>query len=315
MKLIGKLQKLNINLMQNKIFISKTIPNKIKEELLDNNFHCIIIAEEEDFLSILTGSEIVVLDHYDLDSNYQKEIKEIGCKLVCIDDLHNKKFYADLIINHSPGILENDYDAQDYTKYALGIEFALLRPIFLKAARIERSVENIENLLICFGGSDFKNLTKPVLEVVKNINLFKKVTVILGAAYPYRKSLEEVTKQIPNIRILSSLDENAMLCEIQDADLAIIPSSGILLEVIAGGSIPLICYYAENQKKLFNYFKKNSTISSFNALDFNSDELNTILLNIVNGKIAVKKHPFREKIKESQVNNLNNFKNLLNDRY
>ena len=43
--------------------------------------------------------KIVVLDGYHFDTNYQTKIKQKGCKLVCIDDLHDKHFVADIIIH------------------------------------------------------------------------------------------------------------------------------------------------------------------------------------------------------------------------
>jgi len=76
------------------------------------------------FLNILKGDEIVVLDNYFFTTEYQRAIKNKGCKLVCIDDLHDKEFVADLIINHTPGVLKNDYIAQPYTQLALGLDYA-----------------------------------------------------------------------------------------------------------------------------------------------------------------------------------------------
>ena len=43
--------------------------------------------QKQGFLNKLTGDEIVVLDGYQFDSNYQKEIKNKESKLVCIDDV------------------------------------------------------------------------------------------------------------------------------------------------------------------------------------------------------------------------------------
>ena len=231
-------------------FVAKYIPKIIQNTIIVEGFSVIRIAKEEEFFELLKGDEVVILDHYELDSTYQKQIKEIGSKLVCIDDLHDKVFFADLIINHSPGISPNDYLAQPYTKFALGPGYALLRPAFLEATKDRKKVEHVKHVLICFGGSDFKNITKSVLETVAENDMMERISVILGSANTHRESLTDIEKKDPKIKILSSLNEKEMLSEIKKADLAIIPSSGILLEVLAGGAIPLICYYAENQKRL-----------------------------------------------------------------
>ena len=44
------------------------------------------------FLDRLDGDEIVVLDNYFYDVQYQKAIKEKGCSLVCIDDGRDNNF-------------------------------------------------------------------------------------------------------------------------------------------------------------------------------------------------------------------------------
>lgn len=51
----------------------------------------------EEFIDCLKGEEFVVLDNYFYTSEYQKQIKEKGCKLVCIDDMHDKHYYADVV--------------------------------------------------------------------------------------------------------------------------------------------------------------------------------------------------------------------------
>lgn len=295
-------------------FVSREIPKSMVGDIIVAGFEFTKIENEEGFFNLLTGKEIVVLDNYFFETTYQKRIKEkSGCKLVCIDDLHDRVFYADLIINHSPGIVSKDYCAQEYTKYALGLEFALLRPAFLEAAKSSRIVEKVERVLICFGGSDFKNLTKSVLEAIHRNKSFKRITVIVGQAYAYRESLEDLINENQNIRVLSSLDESEMLFEIRAADLAIIPTSGIFFEVLAGGCIPLICYYAENQKRLFNYFKKNTVISTFNAIEFNKQDFNKLISKIVDTESVRTVIPLMNKIRDSSINNLNNFKTLVNE--
>ena len=104
-----------------------------------------------------------------------------------------------------------------------------------------------------------------------------------------------------------------MLYEIRKADLAIIPSSGILLEVLAGGAIPLICYYAENQKKLFDYFECRDLLPTFEAGKFDGNELSTVIAGIQNNKIKLDEIPFRKEIRNAADNNLKKIKNLVNE--
>lgn len=55
------------------------------------------IQYDKSFLSSLNFDDIVVLDNYFFDTDFQKAIKLKGCKLVCIDDIHTRHFYCDIL--------------------------------------------------------------------------------------------------------------------------------------------------------------------------------------------------------------------------
>ena len=57
-------------------------------------------AKFDEFLDYLHGDEIVVLDNYFFATDYQRQIKAKGCQLVCIDDMHDKHYVANVVINH-----------------------------------------------------------------------------------------------------------------------------------------------------------------------------------------------------------------------
>ena len=235
-------------------FFCKNIPEGFVEELENSGFNIKLITSEAEFLSALIGKEIVVLDHYGLDSGYQKKIKDIGCKLVCIDDLHDKEFFADLIINHAPLADSEDYEAQSYTRFAVGTNYALLRPEFLKLAKTSevRKIEKIDRILVCFGGSDYKNFTLKILEYIFEENL--EISLIIGTAYLHKDKLQEFIKKKGNnnIKVYSKLSAHEVARELAAADLAIVPASGILIEAMAVGVLIISGYYTENQQDIFN---------------------------------------------------------------
>ena len=117
----------------------------------------------EDFLASLTGSEIVVLDNYFYTEEYQKQIKDKGCKLVCIDDMHDRHYYSDVVINHAYGAKKEDYSIEPYTQLCLGLNYALLRKPFLE----KLTKKNRDSLLVCYGGLDIHNLTCKTLRFLE----------------------------------------------------------------------------------------------------------------------------------------------------
>ena len=59
-------------------FVCKEIPTKIEEDIKQNLWVLSKIETEDDFLNIINSKDIVVLDGYQFDTSYQKQIKESG---------------------------------------------------------------------------------------------------------------------------------------------------------------------------------------------------------------------------------------------
>lgn len=237
-------------------FVCRDAPDPIIKEIKEAGFSFLKLTKELEFLVSIQAKDIVVLDHYGLTSNYQKQIKEIGCKLVCIDDIPDKKFWADLIINHAPNVDAKTYQAQPYTQFALGLDYALLRPIFIEAAKQKREVDNVDAIFICFGGADERNLTQQTLELVQDTKDFKRIIIVIGAAYQYKEALASTALKIPELELYSSISAEQMLALMKDSELAIVPASGLLLEALSVGCKVISGMYIENQKLLYSQYKQ-----------------------------------------------------------
>lgn len=236
-------------------FVSKQIPDGIRSELLKYGMNYFSISNEEEFFSRLRNGDYVVIDGYDFNLDYQKKIKSVGCFLTCIDDLHSQKFVADLIINHSPGVSANCYNAQPNTRFALGLDYTLIRPSFMECADIKKKPTD-SSILICFGGSDLKNLTLKAYSIVRKLPKFNKIIVITGSGYQFNVELLKTINADRRTTLLESVDEKQMADQMSKADAAIIPASGILYEAIACQTIPVSGMYTDNQKNIYTGFKK-----------------------------------------------------------
>ncbi|MDX1641315.1 MAG: UDP-2,4-diacetamido-2,4,6-trideoxy-beta-L-altropyranose hydrolase [Balneolaceae bacterium] len=261
-------------------FVCKKIPQQIEAELKQRGLSIVKIDQEEEFFDRLTSEDTVVLDGYFFDTAYQKKIKELGSSLVFIDDLHDREFYADLIINHAPGISKEDYSAQPYTRYALGLDYVLLRPPFLEAARSakEKNRNLLNTILICFGGSDIKNLTIRAAKVALDFNQFKKIIIITGSAYKYQNELLQVIQHEEKIVHYHALSGKKMATVFQESDVAIVPSSGILFEALATGNITISGTYIDNQQKMYSGFKELNAI--VDAGEFSAQEIRNAMQQI-----------------------------------
>ena len=250
-------------------FVSKDAPPQVIQDILESNFKFIKIYKESAFFNLLKESDIVIIDHYGLDSKYQKKIKTKVYKLVCIDDLHDKSFDADLIINHAPGVEPRDYDARSYSQFALGPNFALLRPEFLKAA-LERPKQNINRrLLICFGGSDINNLTCQALEALYSNPFFEEIFVITGVSFSFGHQLGKLVKLDNRIKWLENQSAREMLEYMQKCQYVLAPASSIAYELLSAGCTWLGGYYVENQKRIYEGFKQMNCLVDLGNLNKN----------------------------------------------
>jgi len=268
-------------------FFCKSIPESIKQEFEQHYFKVRRIKDEKNFLDCISADKIIVLDGYYFNTEYQKRIKTTGCKLVVIDDLHNQEIAADLIINHTPGISPLEYKALPYTIFALGLDYALLRPSFLKRAGEEKQIKNIEALLISFGGSDPKGLTKKTLQVAIQFRSFKKIIVVTGASFKGDHGFRTVLKQDQRIDYRQGLNEQDMANSMGEADLAILPASGVLYEALATGCIVISGQYIGNQRLVYDNLKNIELF--YDAGNFNETQLKHVIENVVSTPSLVKR--------------------------
>jgi len=241
----------------NCIFATRLFIPSLRSQILDVCDELVDLpiddAHFDIFVSMLKGDEIIVLDNYFFDTNYQRKIKDLGCKLVCIDDIADRHFVADLVINHSPVILEKDYSKESYTRLLLGFKYILLRKEFLLGQN--NAVKNNDSKIafVCFGGADPANLTCRFVEELLSKSHIKKINVVVGEAFKYFEELSFISLD-KRIVIHKNVNSKKLVQVINDSDFGIVPCSGILLECLALALPVLTGYYIDNQKKIAQYF-------------------------------------------------------------
>ena len=232
----------------------------------------------EAFLSILSGGEIVVLDNYFFTTQYQQKIKDKGCKLVCIDDMHDKHFVADVVINHAPSANPSNYSIEKYTTLCLGIKYVLLRSIFFSSSQNRETQKEIKTFFVCFGGSDSYNLTQQTLEVLLRHNY--TIYVVIGNANCNKIDLSAKYTQRHNVFLLHDLCAEEMFNVMQKSDMAIVPSSSVLLEAIATKMPVITGYFADNQKEGCFYCVNHGLALYVDMLHEYKTDLEKLLLSI-----------------------------------
>ncbi|MBC9933802.1 UDP-2,4-diacetamido-2,4,6-trideoxy-beta-L-altropyranose hydrolase [Chitinophaga qingshengii] len=218
--------------------------------------------------------DIVILDGYNFSYEYQRIVKEVGVKLVCIDDIHQYPFLADVIINHAGGISPADYNATPGADFYLGPAYALLREPFLQAARNRKRVKPQNQLMICMGGADPNNDTLSVLATALENEVIDDFHVVIGGAYRHLEALEAfILRQKKSIHLCKNLTAADMCDLMQQCGTAVCPPSSIAFEYLSVGGELYLHMIADNQRDLGKYFLESGLAFNFNQFGrINNDQ-------------------------------------------
>jgi len=270
------------------IFFATRTPSHYQKRLIDDVGGQLVelpggnFSHFEYFLSWLSGDEIVVLDNYFFNVNYQRQIKAKGCRLVCIDDMHDRHYVADVVINHAYGLAPEMFSVEPYTQICLGQSYSLLREVFFtRKAKIQHEGKHV---FICFGGSDIYNLTRKCCECAAGIPEISQIYAVIGNACPYKEQLLKYGESVPVLSVYSDLKADEMIELLACSDLAMVSASTILWEVISQNVRCIYGYYTDNQTDICLNLGSDTTLGVTCIGDWRkiemSDLANTIKQNL-----------------------------------
>jgi UDP-2,4-diacetamido-2,4,6-trideoxy-beta-L-altropyranose hydrolase len=226
----------------------------------------VIVSNE----AIRLDVSLVVLDGYDFDDSYQKIIKNRGTKILKIDDLISENTHADLLINQSDVVTREDYSTCS-GQILLGPDYALLRPEFLEAAsRPVRPPKDIKSVFVSFGGADPDGHTHRVVKTLLRYSFIERIFVLISSSISGSESLRAQYDTNDRVILRTNVNSGEVVSLLQHSQLAIIPSSSLMLEAIATGILIITGATANNQMRNLESFQKNrlgSIVRDFHAQD------------------------------------------------
>jgi UDP-2,4-diacetamido-2,4,6-trideoxy-beta-L-altropyranose hydrolase len=231
---------------------------------------------EQTIKAIPKNTDLLIIDSYALDEIWHKKLRTYTKKIMVIDDLADRKFDCDILLNQNLGTQTEDYKYKvpNDCELLLSCNYALLRPEFSnlreKALIKRQSTREIKNILISMGGIDITNKTYEILQDISdNLN----IVVVLGSASPHNKMIISYAKEKENIKVLIDADNISGL--MFDADLAIGAGGSTSWERCCLGLPTLLYVLAENQRKIAENLEELDAVKIV-------DNLGVDLQNIIN---------------------------------
>lgn len=253
------------------------------------NYPYITHSNDKDLIEKINDfkPDIIINDILNTNEEYVKNLKNENYFIINFEDIGKGAKHANLVFDalYEHKIpFKNVYSGHKY--YILKDEF-----YYQPYKKIKPEVNEI---LLTFGGTDPNNLTKKTLKAILTSNYSKKIKIILGLGYKYKKEIQEEYANSPNIEIFENVKNISE--HMISADL-IITSAGRTMYEVASLGVPCICL-CQNKRELTHIFGNidNGFINLGLGAEVSQQEIIETIENIIND------YNFRTEMSKRMIN-------------
>ena len=259
------------------IFATMELLGNINQRIIEAGYPCVTLKDDTretlDVIIVQHQIDLMVIDHYGIDSDYECWIKTQHpmLTLLCVDDTY-ELHHCDVLLNPNVYADEARYKGivPEHCELRCGVKYALLREEFEFE---KQQVHEKNTIFVGMGGTDPDNVTLEVLKVLDSV-VSIAINVVTSTANQNLDVLKDFIANRPNINLHINTTQVARL--MNQACLAIVAPSVILNELLYL-SVPFIAIQiADNQREMVNYLQINNHAFLRN---FNSVQLHKLLIN------------------------------------
>jgi len=240
-------------------FATETANDALVNRVKEAGCHVIALPQEanpdEEVALILeatgeTPIHTAITDHYHLNAEWHKAIRPHVDTIVAIDDLANRHFDCDFVLDPNLGAKASRYDnlVPNHCQRLCGPRYALLRPAFGALREQVKPRTSLNRILISFGGGDIDNLTEWAVKILLSHYPELSLEVVIGPHHAGRTRLQKVATLDLPIRVHEDLNDHEMGSLMLSADLAIGGGGQTSWERCAMGLPTILILVADNQE-------------------------------------------------------------------
>ena len=201
--------------------------------------------------------DMVVIDSYEIDYEFEKELKErTGVLIMVLDDTY-EKHHCDTLLNHNIYADENRYKGlvPKDCKLQCGEEFTLLREEFYLAKESRKElVSSSLNIFLSMDEADIAELNIPILEALEQFSNIHTHLVTTTA----NRGLQRLKEYVDNQDNITLYVDSTNIAEIMNrSQMAIITPSVTLHEANFMELLFIPIQTAENQKEMVAFLESN----------------------------------------------------------
>jgi UDP-2,4-diacetamido-2,4,6-trideoxy-beta-L-altropyranose hydrolase len=210
------------------------------------DLQCVPFGAADALATLSLNGAVLVIDGYKFEREFFEILENQATHFAVIDDnVETKALAPSVVINQNPHATPEMYaHMSGAPQLLLGLQYALLRREVLEATK--QSINTVAGkVFIAMGGSDFLQLTAPIVDGLKDLDI--EICVAIGPTNGQRQQIEETVKSIHRARVIAQVD---YITELASSSLAILAAGSSLWEAAALGVPSLGLIVADNQVNL-----------------------------------------------------------------
>lgn len=225
----------------------------------------------------------LIVDHYALDSRWEKTLRPVTKKIMAIDDIADREHDCDLLLDQNYyHDMQSRYNGKvpDYCKLMFGPKYALLRDEFLEIrSKTKPRNGRVKQVLVFFGGIDQGNFTGKVIQALSSITgVAFDVDVVIGIQHPAKNEIESDCKRYGYTCHVQTIE---MAKLIANADLGIGAGGSATWERCALGLPAIVLSVAENQHEIAKSLSEVSAILFLGrSTEFTVEKLKNLIMDV-----------------------------------
>lgn len=222
------------------------------------------------------------------------KLKKPDTLIVALDYFNYGNSYLDIILNLYNHNLNVPKPEEEFTgDYYEGLEYAIIRDSFGKYIDKEKRIqENVNEILVTFGGSDTSENTIKVLNLLNIVENTPKVNIVIGPMFKNKDRIIEMAEKQDRYEIYQDAANMEEL--IFNADLGFIGSGTTLMEFCALGTPAIVMPQNEREQRFAEFFEKNNDAIRILKEGYTEEEKITLINEIISSK------EIREKMSRNQ---------------
>ncbi len=194
----------------------------------------------------LGQADAVLIDSFAATPEQVERILQMNENVAFLDDFRRRRHRRGCVIDWTVGAERLAYPQRHPgVTYLLGARFCALRPEFC-TRRAKREADHPESVLVSLGGSDVRNLTTPVVELLEREFPVLTRHVVVGGGF--RRSAAGAGGGEGRTLVHTSLDAAGMQALMARCDIAICCGGQTLYELASQGVPPVVISAVDNAR-------------------------------------------------------------------